>query len=210
MMLRRLLLRCAGCYFRMSFQALLGNAQSLLVQLGLLGHVPDLRDYYRPENQQGDRRRDRLLTENPYPCFYPAPVCLRLYLYVQGSLQTYDGLEGASPANADLHPSSGDVRFGHLEVLLLKVTHHVLSDGSEVLYNVGNGVRRIESPHLKCLLTYEGRCPCLILPAAFSQHPLLRPPLLRDHGSGLQTLHLQGVEHGQLAQRLGGEGFSLR
>src|SRR5829696_2960602 len=194
----------------MSFQALFGNAQSLLVQLGLLGHVPDLGDNYRPENQQGDRRRDRLLTEDPYPRFYATPVCYGLYLYVQGGPQAYDGLEGASPANADLHPSRRDGRFGHLEVLLLKVTHHVLSDGSEVLNNVGNGARRIESPHLKCLLTYEGRCPCLPLPASASQHPLLGPPLLRYHGGGLQALHLQGVEHGQLAQHLGGEGLGLR
>src|SRR5215208_4720976 len=86
------------------------------------------------------------------------------------------------PLHADLHPSRRDGRFGHLEVLLLKVTHHVLSDGSEVLDNVGNGARRIESPHLKCLLTYEGRCPCLPLPASASQHPLLGPPLLRYHG----------------------------
>ncbi len=66
----------------MSFQALFGDTQSLLVQLGLLGHVPYLGDYYRPEYKQGDRRRDGLLAEDPYPCLYPGPVCLRLYLYV--------------------------------------------------------------------------------------------------------------------------------
>jgi hypothetical protein len=79
----------------MSFQALFGNVQSLLVQLGFLGHVPYLGDYYGPENQQGDRRRDRLLTEDPYARFYPGPVCLRLYPYVQGSPKVYDGLEDA-------------------------------------------------------------------------------------------------------------------
>src|SRR5215208_5667358 len=136
----------------MSFQALLGYAQSLLVQVGLLGHVPYLGDYYRPENQQGDCRRDGLLPEDPYPHLYPGPVCLRLYLYVQGGLQTYDGLEGASAADADLHPSCGDVRFGYLVVLVLEVAHHVLSDGSDVLDKVGNGLGRIESAHLKCLL----------------------------------------------------------
>src|SRR5215218_11250232 len=131
----------------MSFQALFSDAQSLLVQLGLLCHVPYLGDYYRPENQQGDRRRDGLLPEDPYPRLYLGPVCLRLYPYVQGGLQTYDGLEGASPADADLHPSCGDGRFGHLVVLLLKVAHHVLSNRSEVLNNIGNGARRTESPH---------------------------------------------------------------
>jgi hypothetical protein len=35
----------------MSFQALFGDAQSLLVQVGLLCHVPYLGDYYRPKNQ---------------------------------------------------------------------------------------------------------------------------------------------------------------
>src|SRR5215217_6927495 len=35
------------------------------------------------------------------------------------------------------------------------------------------------------------------------------PPLLRQHGSGLQAFDLQGVEHRQLAQRLGGDGFGL-
>src|SRR5215216_2705038 len=114
----------------MSFQALFGNVQSLLVQLGLLGHVPYLRNYYRPENQQRDRRGDSLLAEDPYPRVYRGPVCYRLYLYVQGGLQTYDGLEGPSPADAHLHPSSGDVRLGYLEILLLKVAHHVLSNGS--------------------------------------------------------------------------------
>src|SRR5215217_1077622 len=105
----------------MSFQALLGNSQSLLVQVGLLGHVPYLGDYYRPENQQGDRRRDGLLPEDTYPCFYPGPVCLRLYPYVQGGLKTYDGLEGASTADAYLHPSCEDVRFCYLVILALEV-----------------------------------------------------------------------------------------
>src|SRR5215211_4476039 len=36
------------------------------------------------------------------------------------------------------------------------------------------------------------------------------PPLLRQHGSSLQAFDLQGVEHRQLAQRLGGYGFGLR
>src|SRR5918995_1229152 len=133
---------------RMSFQALFGDTQSLLVKLGLLCHVPYLGDYHRPENQQSDRRRDGLLPEDPYARLYPGPVCLRLYLYVQGGLHTYDGLEGASAADADLHPSCGDVRFGYLVVLALEVAHHLLSNGSEVLDNVGNGLRRIESAHL--------------------------------------------------------------
>src|SRR5215217_5435720 len=102
------------CLRGMSFQALCGDTQSLLVQFGLLCHVPYLGDYYRPENQQGDRRRDGLLPEDPYPRLYLGPVCFGLYPYVQGGLQTYDGLEGASPADADLHPSRGDGRFGHL------------------------------------------------------------------------------------------------
>src|SRR5215218_3984752 len=105
----------------MSFQALFGNVQSLLVQLGLLGHVPYLRNYYRPENQQRDRRGDGLLAEDPYARIYRGPVCYRLYLYVQGGLHANDGLEGASAADADLRPSCGNVRFGYLEVLLLKV-----------------------------------------------------------------------------------------
>jgi hypothetical protein len=33
------------------------------------------------------------------------------------------------------------------------VIHHVLSNRSEVLDKVGNGLRRIESPHLGCLLS---------------------------------------------------------
>jgi hypothetical protein len=66
----------------MSFQALFGDAQSLLIQLGLLCHVPYLGDYYRPENQQGDCRRDGLLPEDAYSRFYLSPVCYRLYLYV--------------------------------------------------------------------------------------------------------------------------------
>src|SRR5215203_2744856 len=144
----------------MSFQALFGNSQSLLIQIGLLCHVPYLGDYYRPENQQSDRRRDGLLPKYPYACLYPGPVCYGLYPYVQGGLQTYDGLEGASPADADLHPSCGDGRFGHLVVLALEVAHHVLSNRSEVLNNIGNGVRRIESPHLKCLLTEQLSVPC--------------------------------------------------
>src|SRR5215218_5745994 len=150
----QLLCSCpAWCFRRMSFQALFGYAQSLLVKLGLLCHVPYLGDYYRPEDQQGDCRRDGLLPKNPYPCLYPSPVCYGLYPCVQGGLQTYDGLEGASAADADLHPSRGDVRFGDFVILALEVTHHLLSDGSEVLNNVGNGLGRIESPHLKCLLS---------------------------------------------------------
>jgi hypothetical protein len=66
----------------MSFQTLLGNSQSLLVQFGLLCDVPYLRYYYRPENQQGDGRRDGLLPKDTYACLYPGPVCLRLYPYV--------------------------------------------------------------------------------------------------------------------------------
>src|SRR5215207_8637945 len=143
----------------MSFQALFGDTQSLLVQVGLLGHVPYLGDYYRPEDQKGDRRRDGLLAEDPYACLYRGPVCHWLYLYVQGTLHADDGLEGASAADADLHPSGGDVRLGYLEILALEVNHHVLSNGSEVLNNVGNGLRRIESPHLGCLLSLS-RCLC--------------------------------------------------
>src|SRR5215218_10521529 len=142
----------------MCFQALFVDAYSLLVQIGLLCYVPYLGDYYRPEDQQGDRRRDGLLPKNPYACLYPGPVCLRLYPYVQGGLQTYYGLEGASAADADLHPSCGDVRFGHLVVLALKVTHHLLSNRSKILDNVGNGLGRIESPHLGCLLLLVGVC----------------------------------------------------
>jgi hypothetical protein len=37
--------------------------------------------------------------------------------------------------------------------LALKVTHYVLSNRREVLNNIGNGGRRIESSHLKCLLS---------------------------------------------------------
>src|SRR5829696_1102342 len=137
----------------MSFQALFGNVQSLLVQLGLLGHVPYLRNYYRPENQQRDRRGDGLLAEDPYARVYRGPVCYRLYLYVQGGLHAYDGLEGPSLADADLHPSGGDVRFRHLEVLAPEVIHHVLSNGSDVLNMVGKGLGRVESTHLECLLS---------------------------------------------------------
>src|ERR687894_1806880 len=79
----QLLCSCpAWCFRRMSSHALFCNAQSLLVQLGFLCHVPDLGDKNRPENQQGDRRRDGLLPEDPYACLYPGPVCLGLYLYV--------------------------------------------------------------------------------------------------------------------------------
>src|SRR5215207_9261993 len=137
----------------MSFQALFGNVQSLLVQLGLLGHVPYLRNYYRPENQQRDRRGNGLLAEDPYPRIYRGPVCYRLYSYVQGALQAYDGLEGASLADAHLHPSRGDVRFGHLVILLLEMIHQVLSDGSDVLDKVGKSLGRVESTHLECLLS---------------------------------------------------------
>src|SRR5215216_7640830 len=146
---RQLLCSCPAWGFRrMSFQALFGYAQSLLVQLGLLCHVPYLGDYYRPEDQQRDRRRDGLLPEDPYARLYPCPVRFGLYLYVQGGLHTYYGLEGPSPADAHLHPACGDVRFGNLVVLALKVTHHLLSNRSEVLNHVGNGLRRVESPHL--------------------------------------------------------------
>src|SRR5215208_4348313 len=155
----RLLYSCpTWCLRRMSFQPLFGDTQSLLVQVGLLCHVPYLRDYYRPENQQSDGRRDGLLAEDPYPCLYSGPVCYRLYLYVQGGLHAYDGLEGASTADAHLHPSCRDVCFGYLVVLALEVTHHLLSNRSEVLNNVGNGLGRIESPHLGCLLLLVGVC----------------------------------------------------
>src|SRR5215211_2223877 len=102
---RQLLRRCPTWYLRMSFQALFGDAQSLFVQLGLLCHVPYLRDYHRPENQQGDRRGDGLLAEDPHARIYRGPVRHRLYLYVQGGLHAYDGLEGPSLADADLYPS---------------------------------------------------------------------------------------------------------
>src|SRR5215210_1195683 len=108
--------------------------------------------YHRPENQQGDRRGDGLLPEDTYPRIYRGPVGLRLYLYVQGGLHADDGLEGASAADAHLRPSRGDVRFGHLVILLLEMIHHVLSDGSDVLDKVGKGLGRVESPHLGCLL----------------------------------------------------------
>src|SRR5215216_8010469 len=194
----------------MSFEALFGDTQSLLVQFGLLRHVPYLGEYHRPENQQGDRRRDGLLPEDAYSRFYLGPVCYGLYPYVQGGLQAYDGLEDASPADTDLHSSRGDRRFGHLVVLLLEVTHHVLSDGSEVLNNVGNGVRRIESPHQVAPLRVGGLCRGSVLCRYLLRGLLLEPPLLRYHGSGLQTLDLQGVEHRQLAQRPCGEGLVLR
>ena len=66
----------------MSFQALFGDAYSLLVQLGLLGHVPYLRDYHRPEYERGDHRGDRLLTEDAYACVHLSPAFDGLYLYV--------------------------------------------------------------------------------------------------------------------------------
>src|SRR3954454_15663718 len=151
---RQLLCSClAWCFRRVSFQALFGDVQGLLVQLRLLGHVPYLGDYHGPENQQGDRRGDGLLAEDPYPCLYRGPVCYRLYLYVQGGLHTYDGLEGPSPADAYLRPSGGYVRFGYLEVLILEVAHHVLSDGSDVLNKVGKGLGRVEGSHPKRLLS---------------------------------------------------------
>src|SRR5215212_8741080 len=146
----------------MSFQALFSDAQCLIIQLGLLGHVPHLGDYYRPENQQRDRRRDGLLPEYAYASVYRGPVCYRLYLYVKGGLHSYDGLEGASPADADLHPSRGDVRYGHLVVLLLEVIHHLLSNGSEIPYDVGNGLGRVESPHqVPPFMHVSGRALCL-------------------------------------------------
>jgi hypothetical protein len=33
------------------------------------------------------------------------------------------------------------------------VAHHILGNRSEVLNNVGNGLGRIENPHLGCLLS---------------------------------------------------------
>src|SRR5215207_9271531 len=74
--------RPTWCLRRMGFQALFGDTQSLLVQLCLLCHFPYLGDYYRPENQQSDRRRDGLLPEDPYPRLYSSPICLWFYLYV--------------------------------------------------------------------------------------------------------------------------------
>ena len=48
----RLLCSClVWCFRRVCLQALFGDAQSLLVQVGLLCHVPYLSDYHRPENQ---------------------------------------------------------------------------------------------------------------------------------------------------------------
>ena len=43
---RHLLCSCLAWHFRVSFQALFGDAQCLFVQLGFLGHVPYLGDYY--------------------------------------------------------------------------------------------------------------------------------------------------------------------
>src|SRR5215203_3270422 len=57
----------------MSFQALLGYAQSLLVQLGLLCHVPYLGDNYRPEDQQGDRRGMACCPKIPTPASTVVP-----------------------------------------------------------------------------------------------------------------------------------------
>jgi hypothetical protein len=51
-LLVRLFCGCLARRFRsVSFQALFGDVQSLIIQLGLLGHVPYLRDYHGPENQ---------------------------------------------------------------------------------------------------------------------------------------------------------------
>src|SRR5215217_1057250 len=137
----------------MRFEALFGNVQGFIVQVGLLCHIPYLRDYHRPEYQQRDRRWDGLLAEDPHPRIHRGPVRDRLYLYVQGGLHAYDCLEGASLADADLRPSHGEVRLGHLEVLVLEVMHHVLSDGSDVLDEVGKGLGRVESTHLERLLS---------------------------------------------------------
>src|SRR5215217_4739849 len=137
----------------MRFEALFGNVQGFIVQVGLLCHIPYLRDYHRPENQQRDRRGDGLLAEDPYPRIYRGPVRYRLYLYVQGGLHAYDGLEGPSLADADLRTSGGEVRLGHLEVLVLEVAHHVLGDGGDVLDEVGEGLGRVERTHLECLLS---------------------------------------------------------
>jgi hypothetical protein len=51
------------------------------------------------------------------------------------------------------YPSCGDVRLGYLEILLLKVAHYVLSNGSDVLDKVGNSLGRVEGPHIKGLLS---------------------------------------------------------
>src|SRR5215218_4627651 len=143
----------AWCFRRMGFQALFGDAQGLLVQVGLMGHVPYLGDYHRPEYQQRDRRGDGLLPEDPNPRVHRSPVRHRLYLYVQGGLHANNGLEGPSLADADLSPSRGEVRLGHLEVLLLEVAHHILGDGGDVLDGVGEGLGRVEGSHLKGLLS---------------------------------------------------------
>src|SRR5829696_4941025 len=118
-----------------------------------LGHVPYLRYYYRPEYKQRDRRWDGLLTEDTHPRVYRGPVCYRLYLYVQGALHADYGLEGPSLADAYLHPSGGDVRLGHLEVLAPEVIHHVLGEGSDVLDMVGKGLCGVEGSHPKRLLS---------------------------------------------------------
>src|SRR5215218_8324156 len=166
----RLLCSClVWCFRRVCLQALFGDAQRLIVQVGLLGHVPYLRDYHRPENQQRDRRGDGLLAEDTHPSLYRGPICYRLYLYVQGALHAYYGLEGASLADAHLRPTGGDVGFGNLEVLALEVAHHVLSDGSDVLDKVGKGLGRVKGSHPKRLLSlWACMCPvctfCRFLP----------------------------------------------
>src|SRR5215212_4596126 len=158
----RLLCSClAWCFRRVGFKALFSDAQSLLVQVGLLGHVPYLRDYHRPEHQQRDRRGDGLLAEDTHPSIYRGPICYRLYLYVQGRLHAYYGLEGASLADAHLRPPCGDVRFGHLEVLILEVAHHILGDGGDVLDYVGKGLGRVKGSHPKRLLSLWAYVPCV-------------------------------------------------
>ena len=97
----------------MRFQALFGDAKSLIVQVGLLGHVPYLGDEHRPEDQQGDRRGDGLLAEDPYPRIYPGPVGYGLYLYVQCGFKSYDGLEGPSAADAGARPSRAALLAHH-------------------------------------------------------------------------------------------------
>src|SRR5215212_7528974 len=160
----RLLCSClAWCFRRVGFKALFSDAQSLLVQVGLLGHVPYLRDYHRPEHQQRDRRGDGLLAEDTHPSIYRGPVCYRLYLYVQGRLHAYDGLESSSLADAHLRPPGGDVGFGNLEVLALEVIHHIPGNGGEILDDVGKGLGRVEGSHLECLLSCTQvavRCAC--------------------------------------------------
>ena len=64
----------------MGLEALFGDVQGLLVQLGLLRHVPHLCDYHGPEDEQGDSRGDGLLAEDTNPRIYRGPVGYRLDL----------------------------------------------------------------------------------------------------------------------------------